>query len=350
MKNVIGLLTLLLISVSNGQSCAKVKDLEGANYKSGIKFIEGDFGQSVAAYCDEHGESLNIMVATNGGGSDHTEVITTGPFATCRNLPARYPHFIESAFVMRRDSKMVICGGNPTPEDRERCYRYSDNQWIYENYKLNPPRAGAMAVEIRSGEWFIMGGIGNSFQYIRNTQFFKNGTFRKGPDLPEPIHGGSAVMLNKTHLFVVASDNGSRNISPKNYFLNINEQKWTRIADRKLEPSWIHSSGTFYNSTIGELQIATIGFYGIEVYSPSNDSWHRFPFPSPLRFLARSVAIQLGTDSFILIGGWTQDGFSGHVYLFDDKNGLSILKRNVLHVARSLHVAMPISKQDFDCE
>ncbi len=109
-------------------------------------------------------------------------------------------------------------------------------------------------------------------------------------------------------------------------------------------------SGTFYNSSTEEIQVANIGQRGIEVYSPSDDSWHQIPFPSPLTYLWMSAAIQQGSDSFILIGGTTNvKARSGDIYLFDE-NGFSILKENVLQVPRSDHVAMTISNDDFTCE
>ena len=107
----------------------------------------------------------------------------------------------------------------------------------------------------------------------------------------------------------------------------------------------LHSSGTFYNSTANEIQIANIGEPGIEVYSPRDDSWHQVRFPLPLTDLHRTYIIQQGTDSFILIGGETNvDRYSGDIYLF---YLLSVLKKDV---PRYGHVAMTISKDEFACE
>ncbi len=156
-------------------------------------------------------------------------------------------------------------------------------------------------------------------------------------------------MLNETHLFVAAGRTTSGSYTTNNYLFEINAEQRTQIADRTYAAYAWHKSGTFYNSTVDEMQIANIGVNGIEVYSPRDDSWHQLPFPPPLTSLQRSAAIQQGTDSFILIGGMTNmNDYSGDIFLFDN-NGFSILKENVLQVGRNLHVAMPISMEDFSC-
>ncbi len=155
-------------------------------------------------------------------------------------------------------------------------------------------------------------------------------------------------MLNETHLFVASGKHDMNSPSPRNYLLDINSEQWTQVADRSLEASECHSTGTFWNSTAGEIQIANVGAYGIEVYSPKDASWQQVPFPSP-PLLWRSKALQQGTDSFILIGGDTNlEDESGDIYLFDE-NGLSILKENALRVPRESHAIIPISKEDFTC-
>ncbi len=293
---------------------------------------------------------MNIMVATgyNSGYLDHTEVIDMNSIASCSNLPVTYPIADHSSVPMKHNSKMVICGGATFTSD---CYSYSNDRWNLEAFKLEPGRYGATSVEIRPDEWLIMGGEDASLNHLIDTQILKNGIFTQGPDLPEPIKDGSAVMLNVTHLFVAAGIYQELKpfYSPQNYLLDINTEQWTRIANRTLSPYHDHSSGTFYNSTAGEIQVANIGYYGIEVYSPRDDSWHQIPFPGNLSSLFYSVAIENGSDSFILIGGATNlEQYSGDVYSFDE-NGLLILKENVLRVPRWMHVALPISKDDFIC-
>ncbi len=302
---------------------------------------------------------LNIMVATGTKQDvelDDTEVIDKVTITSCSNLPAKYPLEVERAVALQHDSKFVICGGHKEYNNQfmSDCYSYSNDQWSIEAFKLEPGRASAMSVEIRPGEWLVMGGLydDGTHHYLSDTQLLKNGIFMQGPDLPEAIEGGSSVMLNETHLFVAAGryQYDSPYYSSKNYLLHIDTDQGTQIADRViLSHSEYHSSGTFWNSTSGEIQIANVGRYGIEVYSPKDDSWHQVPYPSPLTWLFHTTTIQLGTDSFILIGGWTNlEDESGDIYLFDE-NGLSILKENVLQVSRIDHVAMRISKDEFIC-
>ena len=290
------------------------------------------------------------MVATgnsNGYHIDHTEVIDTDNFTSCSNLPAPYPLGLEDAVAMKHTSKIVICGGNlGDSQFTGDCYSYSNDQWNMEAFKLEPPRRAAMSIEIRPGEWLIMGGEAEGYVYLTDTLLLKKGIFTQGPDLPEPIWGGSAVMLNETHLFVAAGLNGCCDDSPRNYLLNINTEQWTQIANRTLRLFEYHASGTFYNSTAGEIQVANIGYHGIEVYSPKDDLWHQLPLPVSMN---RSFSIQQGPDSFILIGGQTNNAiFSRDIFLFDE-DGFSIIKENVLQVGRHLHIAMPILTDEFTC-
>ncbi len=292
-----------------------------------------------------------VAIGWKSGTIHYTEVINTDTLTSCSNLPAKYPHKVRLAVVMKHNSKMIICGGYEEIRYRSTsdCYSYSDNRWTKEAFKLEPVRWGAMSVEIRPGEWLVMGGWNKRLKYLKDRKLFKNGTFIQGPELPEPILEGSSVMLNQTHLFVAAGKYQLTSFSPRNYLFDINTEQWTQIADRTLAPSYAHSSGIFFNSTANEVQVANIGVKGIEVYSPNGNSWHQLPFPSQLTGLSYSTAIQLGTYSFMLIGGITNlDDPSGAIYSFD-QNGLSIFKENVLKVPREQHVAMPISKDDFTC-
>ncbi len=289
------------------------------------------------------------MVATgfNLGILDHVEVINTQNYTSCPNLPAPYPFPSYFGAALNHNSKMVICGGYPYTTD---CYSYSDDQWNIEAFKLEPAREGAMSVEIRPGEWLVMGGYDSDYNFLNDTKLLKNGIFIQGPDLPEPIYLGSATMLNETHLFVAGSQYQSINLSTKNYLLDVNTGQWTQIAERNLTPSFSHSSGTFFNSTAGETQVVNVGFYGIEVYSPKDNFWHRVPFPPPLYRLYKSVAIQRESNSFILIGGETNlEKYSGDLYLFDE-NGFSVLNVDVLQIPRYDHVALPIAVDDFSCD
>ena len=291
-----------------------------------------------------------VVAGSNPADLDHVEVINSETLMSCSNLPATYPVAGSNPTAMRHDSKIVICdaGGD--------CYSYSDDVWTLAAFSLEPARDSAMSVEIRPGEWLIMGGYDSTTNDpLDDTKLFKNGAFTDGPTLPEPIASGSAVMLDENRLFVAGGDFGF-GASVKNYLLDINTNEWTPIADRTLSPSTLHSSGIFMNSTAEEIQVANIGRNEIEVYSPSENSWHQIdvsiPLPSGGIFgrLDSSAAIQQGTDSFILIGGSTNvDTYNGDIYLFDE-NGISIIQENALQVGRRLHVAIPISEDDFTCE
>ncbi len=332
---------------NNNNICALTSDCQ--NISTACVSSGCVYGQAECKSDTWHG--FNIMVATgwNDDQLKDAEMINTETVTSCPNRPAAYPLALSDGVALKHDSKMVICSGRKTDGYRTTdCYSYSNDQWTLEPYKLEPERFMAMSTEIRPGEWLCMGGYGDAGELI-DTKLFKNGIFTQGPTLPEPIQGGSSVMLNKTHLFVAGADNGGEDFSQKNYLLEIDTNQWTQIADRNVMSYPDHSSGIFYNSTAGEIQVANIGRFGIEVYSPSSDSWHQVLYPLPLTYLMRSAAIQQGTDSFILIGGYTNlNQCNDDVYLFDE-NGFSTYKNNVLRVARESHVAMPISKDFFTC-
>ncbi len=292
--------------------------------------------------CTENCDSTAIL--------DSAEVIDTNGLTTCVNVPENYPFPNHMAVSFKHNGKMVVCGGydnlRVTHSD---CYSFKSNQWLREPFQLQPARFATISVEIRPNEWMLMGGYAGGL--LKTTQIFQNGIFVDGSDLPEESYGGSAVMLNVTHLFLASAEYGIVRYSTNNYLFNINTNEWTQIASRNLASfeNYFHSSGIFYNSTANEVQVANIGPYGIEVYSPRDDSWHSdLDFPSPLESLSASKAIQMGTSHFYLIAG--QDGaeYKRDIYKFDEY-GFSIVKRDVLTIPRSLHVAIPISTNDFVC-
>ncbi len=200
--------------------------------------------------------NFTIMVATgsNNGYLDHVEIINTTTLTSCPNLPAPYPVTVQLPVALKHDSKPVICGGDPLTFD---CYSYSNNIWSIEPYQLVPARYGASALEIRPDEWLIMGGFDGT-NYLNNTKVLKYGLLLNGPELPEASYGGSSVMLNETHLMVMIGRKSAPDFSTSNYLLDINAERWTQVADRELEPTQYHASGTFFNSTAGEIQVANI--------------------------------------------------------------------------------------------
>ncbi len=139
---------------------------------------------------------MNIMVATGfnsfyGGSMNHTEVIDVDTMSSCTNLPAIFPIRLDDAVAVTHNSKMVVCGG--CCANTGDCYSYSNNAWTLEAFKTD--RYGAMSVEIRPGEWLVMGGH-DMYHYLDTSRILKDGIFTQGPDLPEPIFQGSTVMLN----------------------------------------------------------------------------------------------------------------------------------------------------------
>ncbi len=286
---------------------------------------------------------------------DEAEVHNMKELRSCSNLVTRYPLGVELAIGLKHDNKFTICGGWDGFDAQTDCYSYTYNRWDIESFSMNPPRFAAMSVEIRPGEWLIMGGhnqgtTGGAFTAFSDTKLVANGILIDGPTtLPEPIYGGSAVMLNDTHMFVAGGFTGSVN-SVNNYMYNVALDQWTQIASRESATEAFHMSGTFYNSSVGEIQIANIGVDGIQVYSPRDDSWQSgLPFPSPISYLARSAAVQQGRDSFILVGGRTNfEEFIDAIYEFDE-DGLNILQENALVYPREVAVALPIYEADYPC-
>ena len=156
-------------------------------------------------------------------------------------------------------------------------------------------------------------------------------------------------MLNETSLFIANDWDGYQH-KLTNYIYDINTQQYTQIADRNLPGEEYHMSGTFYNSSANEIQVANIGENGIEIYSPRDDQWHLGLglFPEGITGMSSGALIQEGSDSFYIIGGRENNGLSNSIYHFDE-NGLVVLQRNVLWRYRKWHVAMEISEQDFAC-
>ncbi len=275
--------------------------------------------------------------------SSHVEVINTETIESCSRLPAPFPQDIELAVSLTYQERVVICGGRYywTPD----CYSYNfiSDSWQLEPFKLEPPRMAAVSVEIRPDEWMILGGPDSNYDPLADTKIFKDGVFIQGPDLPVPMYYGSGVMLYEDTLFIADGDGSSRN-----FLLDINTYQWTEIASRLLQPFEAASCGTFFNSSADEIQIAHIGFNGLEVYSPRDDSWRVQSLPASIKELHASRAIQQGPNAFVLIGGSSDSASSGAIYHFDE-SGLKIIKENVLVEPRFWHIAMPIPEAQFSC-
>ncbi len=290
---------------------------------------------------------LNIMVSTGYAGVegyDYSEVINTDTMTSCPNIPERFPKGVEKAVGMKHNGKMVIC------DDDTFCHSYANDHWSLEPFLLTPVRYGADSAEIRPGEWLVIGGY--SWQVtggaLSSVKLLKNGIFNTYSSIPTKSHGGSSAMLNETHLFIACGWSGQYELT--NYLLEIETERYHRIASRTLQPFEFHSSGTFYNSTAGEIQVANIGRYGIEVYSPSLDRWHTGDyFSGGMYWLYKAATIQEGSDSFLVIGGQTNSGTFPTIYRFDE-TGLYALKQNALSVPRTYPVALPIDRNEFECQ
>ncbi len=291
-----------------------------------------------------NGQTILVVTGYNGGFMDTAEAVNMDNVTSCPNIPSEYPLNIGHAVTLRYNSKIVLCGGGDNDFNViSDCYSYSNDHWSPEPFTLE--QLAARSVEIRPDEWLVLGGDDANRDKIIVTSLFKDGIFTPGPTMPEASYAGSVTMLNQTHLFVAIGHNGTAH-SQQNYFLDVNTYQWTRIPNRLLRSDYGHMSGTFMNSTAGEVQIANVGTYGVQVYSPRDDSWNS-DLPFPITRLEFSATVQQGHDSFVLIGGSNVDE-TGDIFLMDE-NGFTILEEDVLYIPRELHVAMEVSEDDFTC-
>ncbi len=188
-----------------------------------------------------------------------------------------------------------------------------------------------------------MGGSTFGVPY-KDVWLFKDGIFTQQADLPEPMTFFSAVMLDSNTLFVASS-------TKTNYLLDINTFQWTPIASRTIaDPGSDHVSGTFYNSVDGELQIATVMYDGIQIYSPRNDQWRNGdPWPVNVDGFGYTAAVQQGADSFYMIGG-LRDSFVYESDLFEfDQTGFHEEIPYILGTTRRYHVALSIPSSHVPC-
>ena len=305
--------------------------------------------------CSRNNSNLNIFVAIGYsysiGSTDHVEVINTQSIESCPTQPTLYPHEAELAMAMKYQNKVVICGGRAGSTLYSDCnsYDYVNDKWDLEPFRLEPARMAAISVEIRPDEWLILGGADDYYGCLTaasrsDSLIFKDGQFFPGPDAPEPICFGAAVMLDAERLFISDDVNTKRN-----FILDVNTFEWTEVAGRIYAVYEGANIGTFYNSSVDEIQVARISKQGIEIYSPRDDTWHaNLHFPPEIDYLYSSVAIQQGQNSFVLIGGNDSGSYSNRIYHFDE-NGLKIFKENVLDLERDWHIAIPIPEKQFGC-
>ncbi len=298
---------------------------------------------------DQETKRYNILVAIGSAygnpGLDHVEVVNTETLESCSNLPAPYPFLNEVAVSMKHQEKVVICGGRIGDKQyTSDCYSYNyiNDQWDLEPFRLEPARFTSASVEIRPDEWLVIGGDTRT-ETLSETQLFKDGQFFPGPELPIPMRYPTAVMLDKNRLFIADGYDTNRN-----FLLDINTYEFTEIAPMKYNSYDCTMSGTFFNSSANEIQIVNVSD-DIQVYSPKTDSWQAgLPFPPEFWFFDCSVAIQQGSNAVAFVGGFTDSGFVGGIYQFDE-TGLKTIKENVLALERAFHIAALIPEDHFKC-
>ncbi len=306
-----------------------------------------------------------IMVATGYGGADgdyldHVEIINMKTLESCSVLPEKYPYTFYGCTTMMINNEINICSGY-YHDDYKDCYGYDgyNDRWNIKPYTVTPGRYSSMAVEIRPGEWFHMGGYGNGHFYADTHVFSShNRIFVPGPYMPNGFSDGSAVMLNETHLFIAGGHSGSYYLK-SNYLLEIRDPNdgfggfgaYTYTAARKVEQGFPgHMSGTFLNSTAGEIQVANIGSEAIQTYSPRDDTWtvNNDLFPAGMDSLSYGHTVQEGADSFLIFGGVYNGNYSADIFRFDE-SGLNLLKAKALQVERDRLIAIPIPSDQVTC-
>ena len=298
-----------------------------------------------------------VMIATgfNQRLLDHVEIIDMNESKSCNVLPVPFPLEVSGSVAVNHNDRVTICGGDiGNDQYSPDCYSYdwAADQWNIEPFQIQPARYGAMAAEIRPGEWLIMGGRADQ-TIFSDTFLLSNGIVTSGPPLPEPIYLGSAVMMSEDKLFVAAGYNATASTSQANYLLDVDSMSWSPVASRlSTADAWGHATGTFYNSTADEIQVATLSRITAEIYSPRSDSWQisdtsSYP-PAGTTEFWYSAAVQAGRDSFRLFGGFDGDDVTSALYKFDE-SGFDVVEENALAMARNYHVAINIPKDQVNC-
>ena len=301
---------------------------------------------------------LFIMVTagdtTDYFSTDIVDVINMQTFAYCRPERSDNPLKVSGGVGLIHEGNITTCSGQYGSNEVGDCRTYDPQKdsWELMPFEVLPVRQHAASVEFRPGEWIIMGGVEYDLPDLvyKDTMILQNGIFVPGPDLPLAGYYGNAVMLNETHLFF-AYGYTMLGESYRNYMLDINSQVWTQLAERSVRLYRGHVSGTFYNSTANEIQVATLGRYGIETYSPQNDQWTELVVPNYPN-LRLSAAVQRDTNSFLVMGGVVDvnddDIVSGNIYEFGDF-GFKKLADNVFKAPRCSHIAMKMPKSQVTC-
>ena len=167
-----------------------------------------------------------------------------------------YPMTVSGSMPLKCEGIPVICGGYAAPYggQTKECHYFDGDQWQLA-YHMSQSLKGQIVVEYKPAHYFLMGGMNFYGNVLKKVSWFNNGNFEANalPDLPEPIYYGSGTLFNYNKIFVAASVN-----SAKNYVYDLMSQAWSELPQRNLAPTDGHASGTFYNTTAGEDQVAVI--------------------------------------------------------------------------------------------
>ena len=294
-----------------------------------------------------------VLVATgtsNLAETNHVEIIDTATLESCNFVPSVYPDKISAASPMTFGNKSVVCFGDAgdfATTGTCRAYNHENDLWETQPYNLANGHKYVLSEELSPGYWLFMGGS-SGYSAFDTVHAFIDGIFVPRRRMPEAVsRGSSAVIDPNTVLVAGALFDQQLPPSRRNFIYDVRSDNWREVAERKLPASDFHVSGTFFNSTAGEYQVATIGEFGIEIYSPSGESWHRINYPSDLTFITHAARVQQGRDLFLLFGGKTPLQ-TKDVFLFDE-SGLQVLKKEVLKIAMTDHVAVAIPDASFSC-
>ncbi len=268
---------------------------------------------------------------------------------SCAQWPYSYPTQTDGAVALRYFDFITICGGYPITKD---CYAYNYHydRWDLMPFELEPMRQGAISIEMpTTGEWVVLGGYGSQGPvFLTDTLVLRDGVFVPGPRIPKPIYYGSAARISDTEALIAGAMIDYSNAIRDNWIMQLPSMSMRRVADsRNLPGSSDHCSGTFFNSTANEYQVANIGHHGIEIYSPRDDVWTTLSLTVSI---TGAQVVQQGYESFYVIGGYDLylDAQLGSVYHFNE-TGLNLVQDNVLTIARYKHIAMSIPDQQVVC-
>ena len=124
---------------------------------------------------------------------------TASGSSVCATL-APYPLQLFGSIIMEYEDRPMICGGSPATAA---CHRFNPATNIWESgFNMLNSRHSSSTASLSCNEQWIIGGVLGDSQPTFTSEIFKDGVFRPGPDLPEPMSEGCAVTINSTHIFI----------------------------------------------------------------------------------------------------------------------------------------------------